>query len=169
MLPETCCLASGGEDQPPGAVWSPRGVLSPLGQVSLGFTGGFTADDRQKDNLCPPSPSEGWQVGSAATGAEFSRDATQNNTAIIEMNANTAITPIKYSPASGPRPNLICLRVCGRLTGWWLNIRAHSCVNYPACLKIRSMFPKYAMVKAVLTQSAEGELRQPGGLLSADP
>jgi hypothetical protein len=39
-------------------------------------------------------PARGEEVGSAATGAEFSRDATQNKTAIIEINANTAITPM---------------------------------------------------------------------------
>jgi hypothetical protein len=50
-------------------------------------------------------PGCGVAVRTKATVAEFSREATQNKTAIIEMNANIAITPMKYKPASGPRPN----------------------------------------------------------------
>jgi hypothetical protein len=80
-------------------VFSPCGLISSWGSLAeLPLTMG-------SKTTAPSVPGREVAVGSTATAAEFSRDATQNNTAIMEMNANTAITPIKYNPASGPRPN----------------------------------------------------------------
>ncbi len=90
--------------QQPGGVWT-LGEFSPCGFSSSWASLVDFPLTIGRRTTAPSVPGRGVAVGRAATCAEFSRDATQNNTAIMEMNANTAITPIKYKPASGPRPN----------------------------------------------------------------